>query len=71
MTARFVEIRNAAMALGPNEREELAAELLDSLTGDSELMFAQEWLAEAHRRLDDLKSGRDRGLTIEEFFAAE
>jgi putative addiction module component (TIGR02574 family) len=59
------------MALDAGEREELAAELLDSLAGDSKLTFESEWLAEAHRRLDDLKSGRDGGLSIEEFFATE
>jgi putative addiction module component (TIGR02574 family) len=59
------------MELVAEEREELAAELLDSLGSGSKLTFEQEWLAEAHRRLDDLKSGRDRGLTSEEFFAAE
>jgi putative addiction module component (TIGR02574 family) len=56
-----------AMKLGSDERLVLADELLASVEASPPLR--EEWRAEIHRRLADLRSGRDSGLTYDEFFA--
>ncbi|MBV9496216.1 MAG: addiction module protein [Acidobacteria bacterium] len=71
MSRGIDRIRAEALDLSFEEREELARDLIQSLADSPELLYEQEWIEEGRRRLDDLKSGRDPGLTMDEFFAAE
>ena len=69
MARSFEEIRAAALTLPDEERSLLADDLLDSLSTGGDAHVFEAWIAEARRRLADLKSGRVVGLTREEFFA--
>ena len=71
MARSFEEVRAEALTLPDEERGQLADDLLDSLSTTDDSHVSEAWLAEARRRLADLKSGRDVGLTREEFFADE
>lgn len=62
------EIRDLASTLSAEERRELAE---DNLSVAADPAVAEAWLTEARRRLADLRSGRDPGLTHEEFLADE
>lgn len=52
------QIQIEALSLPPQDRAELAERLLDSLRGSSTEEVAQEWLAVANERLDEVRSGR-------------
>jgi putative addiction module component (TIGR02574 family) len=52
------QIQIEALSLPPQERAELAERLLDSLRAGSTEEVAQEWLAVANERLDEIRSGR-------------
>jgi putative addiction module component (TIGR02574 family) len=71
MARSFQEVRAEALTLPDEERGQLADDLLDSLSATGDSPVSEAWIAEARRRLADLKSGRDIGLTREEFFADE
>jgi putative addiction module component (TIGR02574 family) len=66
MATAFEKLFEEAMKLGNDERLVLADELVASVEASPALR--EEWRAEIHRRLDDLRSGRDPGLTYDEFF---
>ena len=51
-----------ALSLPPEQREKLARLLLDSLAGNGKNY--EEIQAMLRSRLDDLKSGRDRGMKV-------
>jgi putative addiction module component (TIGR02574 family) len=56
-------IKEAAGALAADERAELAEYLLNSLGSDDELAAVQaEWMEVAHRRLEEIRSGRVVGV---------
>lgn len=55
-----------ALSLPPEQRQELAKLLLDSLKVDGP--SDEELKAMLRARLADLKSGEDRGLSFEEVF---
>ena len=55
-----------ALSLPPEQRQELAKLLLDSLKVDGP--SDEELKAMMRARLADLKSGKDRGLSFEEVF---
>jgi putative addiction module component (TIGR02574 family) len=46
-----------AMALDPDERQEIADELLESLTPAQAAAIDAEWLREAHRRGEEIHQG--------------
>ena len=60
------QIRTAALALPTNQRLELADSLYSSLEAAGELQLTPEWIAELHRRSDDLESGREATIPWEE-----
>lgn len=63
------EIIQEAASLPVEERAIIVDSLLRSLnTPDPEI--EREWIAVAHRRLDDLRSGRVKGIPGEEVFAS-
>jgi putative addiction module component (TIGR02574 family) len=52
------QILSEAMALGPDEREALAEELLQSITQDQQADIDAAWLAEVRRREEALALGQ-------------
>jgi putative addiction module component (TIGR02574 family) len=50
-------IRHEALALAPQERAQLAEQLLSSLDSLSEAEIEQLWLQEAARRADEIDKG--------------
>jgi putative addiction module component (TIGR02574 family) len=69
MHARFEEIAARAMELPEQERVRLARELIASLDEEIDPHVEGLWLAEAERRLEELRSGQSRGVPAEEAFA--
>jgi putative addiction module component (TIGR02574 family) len=66
MSFTSVYLAEETLALPPEQRETLAKLLTDSLVGDGR--SDAEIKAMLRARLDDLKSGRDKGMTLEEVF---
>jgi len=69
MDARFEDIMATAMKLPERERVRLAQELIASLDEEIEPDVEALWLAEAERRLEELRSGKTKGVPAEEAFA--
>lgn len=69
MDASFADIVANAMKLPDHERVRLARELIASLDEEIEADVEELWLAEAERRLEELRSGKTRGVPAEEAFA--
>ena len=69
MDARFEDIVASAMKLSDRERARLAQELIASLETEIEPNVEALWLAEAERRLEELRSGKVKGIPAEEAFA--
>lgn len=69
MDARFEDIVASAMKLPHHERVRLAQELIASLDEEIEVGVEELWLAEAERRLEELRSGKAQGVPAEEAFA--
>ena len=61
-----ITVAEEALSLSPTERAELAKLLIQSLEGDPRT--DEEIKAELSRRLDDLISGKDPGLSFEQVF---
>lgn len=66
MPLTSVYLAEEALSLPPEQRETLAKLLLESLASSTKT--DAEIQAQLRTRLDDLKSGRDRGLGFEEVF---
>ena len=60
------ELAQIALELPPEERLDLARRLVESVVAPASL---NEGIAEGIRRIEDLASGRVKGLTEEEFLA--
>lgn len=60
-------LRDAVLALPSEERAELIDAVLASLPIEPEIEAA--WADEIERRIDDLESGRVRGIPAEQVFA--
>ncbi|HEX7137720.1 MAG TPA: addiction module protein [Vicinamibacterales bacterium] len=69
MARTLDEVTDDALHLPKPDRETLVGNLLRSLESDSAPSFTSEQIAEWHRRLEDMRSGRDSGLTLDEFFS--
>ena len=69
MDARFEEIVASALKLPERERVRLAQDLIASLDKDVDPDVEALWLAEAERRLKELRSGKVRGVPADEAFA--
>ena len=61
------DITKMAFELSPEERLELARRLVESVVAPESLTHA---IAESIRRIEDVATGRVKGLTEEEFRAA-
>ncbi|HEY0947596.1 MAG TPA: addiction module protein [Opitutaceae bacterium] len=66
MALTSIYLAEEALSLPPEQRQQLAKLLLDSLKpgGPSD----EEVRAMLRSRLDDLRSGKDRGLSFEDVF---
>ena len=62
------ELESKALKLPRKERARLAERLISSLDPDSDADADKLWLEEAERRLDELESGRTRGIPAAEVF---
>lgn len=62
------QIRYAALALAPNERAALAAELFESLDEPADEGVDEAWEAEIDRRLDEVDRGTAQTVSAEEVF---
>lgn len=70
MAATFEELAEQAMTLPPEARARLADLLVESLDQDGLGSHDELWLAEAQRRLDDIRSGRVHTIPGEEALRA-
>jgi putative addiction module component (TIGR02574 family) len=70
MSRTFEEVRNEAMALKPNERGQLAEELLDSVQVNEDSSWDEEYAAEIQRRLAEVRAGTAKMIPAEEAIAA-
>ena len=52
------DLRDDVMKLSPEERLELAEQLYESLTPESDPEWERAWTEEIKRRMDDLRTGR-------------
>jgi putative addiction module component (TIGR02574 family) len=59
------ELESQALKLSRRERARLAQRLISSLDQEAEANAERLWLAEAERRLADLKSGKVAGIPAE------
>lgn len=64
------ELKAEALRLNPEERAELASDLLVSLEDLSESEIEKLWIEEALRRDAELDSGAARAIPADEVFAA-
>jgi len=62
----LADLTERALELPPEERLELARQLIESVIAPASLEVA---IAEGIRRIEDLVAGRVNGLTEEEFLA--
>ena len=67
MTLPLQQIESEALSLPADERARLAEALIESLDEDARLQ--QAWDEEIGRRVEDLRSGRVKGIPAEEVFA--
>jgi putative addiction module component (TIGR02574 family) len=67
MSTKAEELKTEALSLPPDEREDIARTLLESLDGD--LGLDPEWYAEMLRRLGEIKSGKAEMVPGEEIIA--
>jgi len=58
MPGSYSSIKQSAMSLPVKQREELANELFDSLTGDAQKEIELAWIKEAEVRYDSIVSGK-------------
>ena len=66
MALSNLAVAEEALGLSPADRAELAKLLIQSLEGDER--SDEEIKNDLHRRLNDLKSGSDSGMTFEQVF---
>lgn len=69
MSTRFEQVAADAMKLPVRERVRLAQQLVSTLDDDqSENEVEELWFAEAKRRLDELHTGKAKGIDADEVF---
>jgi putative addiction module component (TIGR02574 family) len=66
----YEEARDKAMALKPEERGQLAEELLDSVQVDEDAPWDEEYAAEIQRRLAEVRAGTANMIPAEEAIAS-
>ena len=59
MAATLAQVTADALALPPEEREQLAASLRDSLPEDDDAPLSEAWIAEIKRRIEAVENGAE------------
>lgn len=67
--ANLAGIRSKIMTLEPNQRAELAADLLASLDGEADAGSAAAWDAELIARMDAWRTGSAKSMDVKTFTA--
>jgi putative addiction module component (TIGR02574 family) len=62
MSPILKELERKALELSPQEREELADNILRSLDDAPLTTIDEAWVAEAEQRYNDFKSGKTKGV---------
>lgn len=70
MNTQFDQVAADAMKLPLRERVRLAQQLVSTLDDESETDVEELWFGEATRRLDELHSGKVRGIDADDAFKA-
>lgn len=72
MIAKRNELIDAAMELPDEDRAEIAQRLIDSLPADWEgtTPISEEWISEAERRVQEIRSGTEKTIPHEEVVRA-
>jgi len=68
MPLKSAAVAEEALSLSPQERAKLAKLLIESLAGEQST--DEEVKLELQRRLNDLKSGKDSGLSFDQVFGS-
>lgn len=68
MGTRFDQIAAEAMKLPLRDRVRLAQRLVSSVDDQTEADVETLWVAEAERRLEELRTGKAQGVEAEEAF---
>ena len=66
MSKEAQAVLDSALKLSDDEREEILVGLIDSMEDDIEYPADEEYAAELKRRIDDLASGKEKGIPWEE-----
>ena len=66
MSKEAQAVLDSALKLSDDEREEILVGLIDSMEDDVEYPADEEYAAELKRRIDDLASGKEKGIPWEE-----
>ena len=61
-------VRDAALALPPEERAALAEQLLSSLDDDAQKQIDAAWVREGEQRVEAFNSGKSRSYPAEQVF---
>ena len=69
MSLQLQEVVNKALNLSPEERAELAYELILSLDDTRDKEVETAWDAEIERRVREIKSGKAKGRPAEDILA--
>ncbi len=69
MSSLLQEVATKAHNLSPDERAELAHDLIVSLDETSDTEFEAAWDTEIERRVKEIKSGKAKGRLAEEILA--
>ncbi len=62
------KIESEVLKLSPKQRARIAERLLSSLDDETELDSESAWVEEAERRLDELLTGKVKGIPAERVF---
>lgn len=62
MTPTAEQITAAALAMSEEDRQDLLLQLMDSLDGPPDEDYEEAWAAEIKRRLDDVRSGKEKAM---------
>jgi len=66
MSRTYEDIRDDALKLSIEERSWLADEMWETTLDEEQRSIQQEWIEEAERRLEELRSGKVKGIPWEE-----
>jgi len=66
MTAIADQLLKAILQLPPDEREQIADQVYQSLDDETDIELDAEWSEEIRRRVEDARSGRVKGIPWEE-----